>query len=127
LQPFLGNLFLGTLLGNLFLGTLLSNLFLENLIGNRVLGVAEDPKLTFPSKFPGRGSQAGQELLASTVPKNGSQARFQEPFPSKVPSRNKARRNRFSSIRSQEELVHKQNFQEQLGTPACEPLPGNLA
>ena len=45
----------------------------EKMIGNLVLGVAEDPKLTllgktFPSKFPGRGSQAG---IQEEVPKQG--------------------------------------------------------
>ena len=77
LKPLLGNLALEPVLGNLawesFLATLLANLFLENLIGNLVLGVAEDPKLTllgktFPSKFPGRGSQAG---IQEEVPKQG--------------------------------------------------------
>jgi len=135
LEPLLGNLAWEPVLGNpaweSFLATLLANLILGNLIGSLVLGVAEDWGKTFPSKFPGRGSQAGiQEEVpkqGSTVPKNGSQAKSQEPFPSTVPSRNKARRNRFPSKRSQEELVPKQNFQEQLGTLACEPLPGNLA
>ena len=93
----LGNLFLGTLLGNCFwnpclgtcswepdlemqpcswepfLVTLLANLFLVNLTGNLVLRVAEDPNLTllgkkFPSKFQGRGSQAG---IQEEVPKQG--------------------------------------------------------
>ena len=86
----LGNLFLGTLLGNCFwnpcLGTcswepdleiipgnLLANLFLVNLTGNLVLRVAEDHNLTllgkkFPSKFQGRGSQAG---IQEEVPKQG--------------------------------------------------------
>ena len=69
---------LGSVLGNLAwessLVTLLANLFLENLIENLVLGVAEDPKRTrcwgktFPSKFPGRGSQAG---IQEEVPKQG--------------------------------------------------------
>ena len=107
--------------------------------------MAEDPKLLLlrktdpkqvpgkrlPSRYPGRGySQArlsSSEPLASTVPKTVPKPRSKEPFSSKVPSRNKARRNRFSSKRSQEELVPKQNFQEQLGTLACEPLSGNLA
>ena len=83
----LGNLFLGTLLGNClawepvlgnltwksFLVTLLANLFLVNLTGNLVLRVAEDPNLTllrkkFPSKFQGRGSQAG---IQEEAPKQG--------------------------------------------------------
>ena len=91
----LGNLFLGTcswepclatvsgtlawepVLGNLtwksFLVTLLANLFLVNLTGNLVLRVAEDLNLTllgkkFPSKFQGRGSQAG---IQEEVPKQG--------------------------------------------------------
>jgi len=117
---------------------LLANLFLENLIGNLVPGVAEDPKLLLlgkkvpkqvprkrlPSRYPGRGSQArlsSSEPLASTVPKNGSQARSKEPFPSKVPSRNKARRNRFSSKRSQEEL-----FPSKISRNNWEPLLANL-
>ena len=74
----LGNLAWEPVLGNLawesFLVTLLAKLFLENLIGNLVLAVAaEDPKLTllgkmFPSKFPGRGPQAG---IQEEVPKHG--------------------------------------------------------
>jgi len=68
-----GNLFLGTIVWGSFLATLLANLFLENMTGNLVLWVAEDPKLmllgkTFPSKFPGRGSQAD---IQEEVPKQG--------------------------------------------------------
>jgi len=64
---------LGNLTWKSFLVTLLANLFLVNLTGNLVLRVAEDPNLTllgkkFPSKFQGRGSQAG---IQEEVPKQG--------------------------------------------------------
>ena len=115
LRTLLGNL-LRALLGNRFPGTLpgtplLANLFLETfschlwnpLACEPILGNLFLPpflrytvsKKRFPSKvrFPGIACKYGS--------KSGSQARSQEPFPSKVPSRNKARRNRFSSKRSQ--------------------------
>ena len=112
---------LGTLLGNFWnpcLGTLPGNLFLGTWLGNRswFLGWLRTPSKV---NFLGTDCKYGYQV---TVPKQG-----QEPFPSKVPSTNKARRKRFSSKRPQEELVPKQNFQEQLGTLACEPLLGNLA
>ena len=138
LRTLLGNLVLRTLLGNLFPGTLpgnpwLANLFLETcfatLLGNLFLGTLLGNCFWNPclGTLPGNlflgtwlGNRSWQPCLRTcTVPKNGSQARPQEPFPSKVPSRNKARRNRFSSKRSPEELVPKQNFQ--VRTSSWEP------
>ena len=81
LGTLIGNLFLGTLLGT-FLGTLPGDLFLGTWVGNRswqpclrtcsweicleilFFGWLKTPSLrcwgkTFPSKFPGRGFQAG--------------------------------------------------------------------
>ena len=101
LQPFLGNLFLGTLLGNMFLGTSLGNciwnpclgtfpgnlflgivpgnlacnLFLEHLIGNLVLGVAADPKLTYA---------VGEKRSQASFQEEASKQVSRKSFPSKV-------------------------------------------